>query len=89
MLIEFDTAKDRANQAKHGISLAAAGFLEWESAVIDPDTRFEYGEERFQGLGLIGNRVYMVVFTVRGDGIRIISLRKANKREEKRYADQT
>lgn len=89
MLIEFDTAKDRANRAKHGISLAAAESFEWDSAVIDPDTRFEYGEERFQGLGLIGNRVHTVVFTVRGDSIRIISLRKANKREEKRYADQT
>ncbi|MBB3016541.1 BrnT family toxin [Cupriavidus alkaliphilus] len=89
MLIEFDPAKDRANQAKHGISLAAAESFEWDCAVIDPDTRFEYAEERFQGLGLIGNRVHMVVFTVRGDSIRIISLRRANKREEKRYADQT
>jgi uncharacterized DUF497 family protein len=85
MLIEFDITKDETNQEKHGISLAAAGSIDWETALIRPDTRKNYAENRFQAFGLLDGRLYFVAFTVRGDAIRIISMRKANKREEKRY----
>lgn len=52
------------------------------------DTRRDYGEVREVGLGVIGDRLYCVVFTQRGDTMRIISLRKANSREIELYESQ-
>ena len=86
MEIVFDPAKDVANRNKHGVSLAEASCLEWESAVIWPDTRREYGEARMAGIGYIGSRLYFVVFVDRVRSRRIISLRKANRREVRIYA---
>lgn len=85
MLITYDPGKDRINEAKHGVSLAAAGLIEWNTALVRVDSRKEYGEKRFQALGLLDGRLYLVAFTVRGDALRIISMRKANTREERRY----
>lgn len=51
-------------------------------------TLHRYGEARFIVLGYIVDRLYSMVFTVRGDMLRVISLRKANKREVKRYDQQ-
>ena len=87
MEIACDPAKDIVNIAKHGISLERAADLEWESAVIWPDVRREYGETRMAAIGYIGLRLYCVVFVDRADVRRIISLRKANQREVKRYAE--
>lgn len=53
----------------------------WEGAVIRQDTRKDYGETRYAALGPIGGRSHCVCFTVRGNNLRIISLRKANERE--------
>ncbi|MBI5141691.1 MAG: BrnT family toxin [Nitrospirae bacterium] len=86
MIITFDRAKDASNIEKHSVSLADAADFEWASAVTWPDQRREYGEQRLVGLGYIGNRLFNVVFVDRGDERRIISLRKANSREVKRYA---
>lgn len=86
MNISFDPAKDAANLAKHGLSLALAAQLEWESAVTWLDVRRVYGEPRQCGIGYIGLRLFCVAFVDRGEGRRIISLRKANKREERFYA---
>jgi len=85
MLIEFDPAKDAINRAKHGISLGDAAVLDWDTAVTWPDTRIDYGEARMSGLGYLGERLYSVAFVDRGDIRRVISLRKANKREFKDY----
>ncbi|PLC48821.1 hypothetical protein CR159_15885 [Pollutimonas subterranea] len=87
MEIEFDPTKSAANEAKHGISLAAAESLEWETAVVVEDDRLPYGESRKLCTGYIGKRLYVVVFVDRDDVRRIISLRKANDREVKRYAE--
>jgi len=86
MQIEFDTAKDAANQAKHGVSLADAAELDWGLLLCRPDMRRDYGELREIGFAPIGARVHCVVFAQRGDSIRIISLRKANSREVQDYA---
>ncbi len=59
--------------------------FDWERAVIFEDDRFEYGETRFVAYGRIRGRLVAVVYTLRGDAVRIISLRKANSREEQRY----
>jgi len=53
---------------------------------VEADVRFDYPEPRFKATGYIGLRLYVVIFCVRDDAKRIISLRKANPREEKRYA---
>lgn len=70
-----------------GVSLRLAAQLEWGSAIIWPDLRKAYGEPRQCGIGYIGNRLFALAFVDRGDFRRIISLRKANKREEKIYAE--
>lgn len=87
MKITYDPAKDAANMAKHGVSLALAAELEWESSVVWPDIRREYGETRMVAIGYIGLRLYYVAFADRAEVRRIISLRKANQREVKRYAE--
>jgi uncharacterized DUF497 family protein len=79
----FDPAKDKANQAKHGISLARAEDMEIR-AVIE-DARFDYGEERYRAFGLIDDVAYCLAFTVRGSNVRAISLRRAQQKEIKRY----
>ena len=85
--ITFDPAKDAINIAKHqGVSLADAAEFERDDAVTWSDQRHEYGEHREIALGYIGDRLFHVVFVYRGEQRRIISLRKANQREVKRYA---
>ncbi len=88
MKITFDPAKDAVNIAKHSVSMALASELDWESAQLWLDTRKEYGEIRIIVLALMKTRLFYVVFTDRGDYRRIISLRKANAREVKRYVSQ-
>jgi len=67
------------------VNTIATGF-EWDTARIEQDVRFDYGELRFQAIGYIGERLHFMVFCVRAGKNRIISLRKANPREIKRYA---
>ena len=83
--IEFDPEKNDRNVRERGISFEQARDFEWDGALVWRDTRRDYREERFIALGLIGERLHSLVFTVRGDAVRIISLRKANRREELRY----
>jgi uncharacterized protein len=86
MKFEWDEAKNRENIKKHGFDLADAEEMFRGVLVIDPDTREDYGEKRWVGLGTIGGRVAYVVLTERDpDTIRIISLRKASHRERKEY----
>ncbi len=86
MEIVFNSTKDATNKEKHGVSLGTASDFEWDEAVTWPDIRKNYGEDRMVGIGYIGNRLHVIVFVDRGDERRIISLRKANKREESIYA---
>ena len=85
MDIIFDRAKDVANISKHGLSLADAAKLDWETALVWTDTRYDYREERQAALAALGRRVFFVGFVDRLEGRRIITLRKANTREVKRY----
>ncbi len=86
-MISFDTAKDKANQRKHGVSLAEAEFVAWDEALTWQDDRNDYGEVRLVALAPIGDRLYCCVYVERDEGKRIISLRKANKREVMDYAE--
>ena len=85
MQIEFDPAKDSANQTKHGVSLALAGELDWEAALVWIDDRFENEEWRMIALAPKTGILYYVAFVDRGEVRRIISLRRANRREVKHY----
>ena len=81
MEIEFDPAKDATSQTKHGVSLALADELDWETALVWVDDRFEYGELRMIALAPKTGILYCVAFVDRGKMRRIISLRQANRRE--------
>jgi uncharacterized protein len=85
MKIEFDPAKDRINQEKHGVSLAAAADIDLESAIVIEDRRFNYGETRFIAYGPIDGRLHVLWFTMRVNVLRAIGLRRANRRERIRY----
>jgi hypothetical protein len=85
MDIDFDPVKNLANLIKHGIDFSALEYFDFDRAHIEQDPRDYQTEARFCAYGLIGHRLYVLIFTLRGDRIRVISLRKANKREV-RYA---
>jgi uncharacterized DUF497 family protein len=87
MYIEFDPVKDVANQTKHGVSLSVAGELDWEAALLWIDDRVEYGEMRMIALAPKTEILYYVAFVDRGEARRVISLRRANRREVKHYVE--
>ena len=89
MRIEFDLAKDESNQAKHGVSLSLAEELDWDAALVWVDERFEYGELRMIALAPKTETLYYVAFVERAAARRIISLRRANRREVKHYVENT
>ena len=85
MQIEFDATKGRVNQKEHGVSLAMAVELDWDAALVWVDERFEYDEVRMIALAPRAGILYYVAFADRGEVRRIISLRRANRREVKHY----
>lgn len=85
VLIEFDPFKDQSNLVKHGLSLALASELDWDQALIWVDDRLEYGECRMIALAPRTGVLYCVAFVDRHRVRRIISLRRANRREVKHY----
>ena len=87
MDISFDPAKSDRNVQERGLPFTMAQDFEWDSAVIEEDVRVDYGERRYQAFGYIGDRLFALVFTPRAEKIHVISLRKANSREVKRYAE--
>lgn len=89
MRIEFDDAKSRRNARERGLPFDRAAEFEWETALIAEDTRKPYPERRFEAIGYIEQRLYVVVFADIDGGVRVISFRKANSREEVRYAAKT
>lgn len=88
MDIEFDPDKDLANRRKHGVSLSAAAELDFDAVLVIADQRRDYGEDRFQAIGPLQGRLHVLAFTMRGDTLRAISLRKANTREVRRYGER-
>lgn len=87
MEFEFDPTKDATNQIKHGVSFALAAELDWEASLVWVDDRFEYGEMRMIALAPRTGILYCVAFVDRGPARRIISLRRANRREVKHYVE--
>ena len=86
MQFEFDVDKQALNLRKHGIDLNDAAYVFLDPHRLDAaDERKDYGEERRLVVGAVEDRVWVVVYTRRADAIRLISARKANEREQKRY----
>ena len=82
--IEFDLTEDERNIAEHGLSFVNfAGFD--EEPVVVADDRFDYGETRYRAFGRIGDEGHCIVFTWRGEVMRLISFRRAHEKEMRRY----
>lgn len=88
MDIRYDPAKNARNIEQRGLSFEQALDFEFETALFVLDTRRDYGEVRIRALGWLQGRLHALVFIETATGIRVISFRKANKREEKIYAAQ-
>jgi hypothetical protein len=85
---EWDERKARQNIAKHGVPFEYAARVFLDSHRLDAeDVRRDYGEERRSTLGRIEGRLYVVAYTLRGRIIRLISARKANERERRKYVE--
>jgi hypothetical protein len=84
--LSFDEAKSERNRLERGLPFELAAKLDLSAAVVREDRRRDYGEQRFRAVGYIGDRLFVLVFTPRGPRIHVISFRKANAREEKKYA---
>lgn len=84
MEIEFDPAKDVTNRAKHGVSLALGRTILMGAIATLVDPR-HVQEERLISLGLVAGRLFVCVHTRRGERMRIISVRKANRKEQEQW----
>ena len=84
-MYEWDEAKSTANRLKHGIAFDHAEDFDWNNAVFQQDNRFDYAEARFRAFGMIDARPYCLAYTLRGNNIRIISLRPMHMKEARRY----
>ena len=85
MRISFDRAKNERNIRNRGLSFESAAEFDFEGALYVVDERRDYGETRYVAVGMLGVRLHVLCFAETVEGIRVISFRKANPREVKRY----
>ena len=85
MEIEFDPKKDERNINERGLSFQRVAEIDFNTALIFQDTRKTYSESRYIALCYLEKRLHVLVFSETESGIRVISFRKANDREAKRY----
>ena len=89
LYFEWDEVKARANFRKHGVTFEQAAYAFRDPFAVEwIDDRAAYDEERFILLGRVGGQILSVVYTERGDHLRIISARRATKYEEDNYYRQ-
>jgi len=87
MIFEWDDKKSHANKIKHGISFDTAKDLWTDSNRVEIQTPYPL-EDRSILIGKIGNKLWTAIFTCRRDTVRIISVRRARKREAKLYGQE-
>jgi uncharacterized DUF497 family protein len=87
--LEWDEAKRRSTLAKRGLDFADVVRFDYDTVVSIPDVRRDYGEQRFNAYGYLDGVLCTYCFTYRNTRMRIISLRKANDRERKKYQTGT
>jgi uncharacterized protein len=86
MKFEWDEVKNLENIRKHEIDFADVSSMFEGEMLVELDDRFDYGEDRWFGIGFLGFGIAVVVWTERRkDVIRIISARRANRYEQKRF----
>lgn len=85
MDFEFDPTKDAKNICDHGISLRRSEDFDMSVADFQIDDREDYGEVRYRAVSFLDGQLYSLTFTLRGEVVRAISLRKASKQEQKDY----
>jgi uncharacterized protein len=88
MDIEYSPTKRDATLAERGLDMARAAEIFGGATLTVEDDREDYGETRLITIGFLDSRMVVMVWTQRGVGRRIISLRKANEREHKAYANR-
>ncbi|MBS4051234.1 MAG: BrnT family toxin [Methylomonas sp.] len=90
MHFEWDDTKSETCFRQRGFDFAYAARAFFDpNRLVQADNRRCYGEDRYQLMGIIQQRLFVVVYTPRHDAIRIISARKANQREINRYENST
>ena len=80
-LYSWDEIKRKQNLVEHKIDFAAADHFDWDTAFITVDDREDYGELRELACGFIGQRLHVLAYTHRSGKVRIISLRKADRKD--------
>ncbi|MEE2023574.1 MULTISPECIES: BrnT family toxin [Alkalimonas] len=85
MRISYDPAKNQRNIQERQLSFDDAVHLDWATARIWQDTRKVYPEVRYIAVGYLAARLHVLCFAETADGIRVISFRKANQREQRAY----
>ena len=85
MEFEWDEAKRRSNQEKHGVDFVDTAQVLADAPLILEDIRYDYGEQRCLALGELHGLLFVVAFTIRDGAFRIISARRANARERRHY----
>jgi uncharacterized DUF497 family protein len=85
MEISFDPAKNDKNIRERGLSFERAAEFDFESAIFLVDGRHDYGEVRRIAVGYLDGRLHVLCFVETPGGIRVISFRKANRREGKKH----
>jgi hypothetical protein len=86
---EWDDDKAAENHSKHRVRFTAAKLVFDDPFAIERvDERFDYGEERFNMLGMVGDRLLSVVYSMSNERIRIISARGAEPHEKRRYHEE-
>jgi uncharacterized DUF497 family protein len=85
---DWDEAKNAANVRKHGVGFELVREFDWSVAILREDLRYDYGETRMMAYSWIGGLAYAVAFVVRGDRVRIISMRRMHRREIRRHGLQ-
>ena len=89
MAIEWDIKKNKINIEKHVIDFVDANKIFENPILTKIDDRIDYKEKRWIGIGKLEQVIVVLVYTIRGNNIRIISIRKANKIERKIYNEHS
>ncbi|MDX9988699.1 MULTISPECIES: BrnT family toxin [Thiothrix] len=85
MKIDYDPKKNAWNVEHRDLPFALVEHVDWDTALIREDTRYDYPEQRYVMLACMNGGLYVVCFTPIADGIRVISFRKADKPERRNY----
>ena len=84
----FPATRSNRRYRRRGVDHTPPAFLD-PNRIVGQDHRWDYGEDRFQSIGAIESRVFVLVYTLRAATVRIISARKANIREKQTYENNT